>query len=183
MSGRGVLMAWAMVLGLVLLGPGVAEADRGITQYTGVVNLNEASAEELDRLPGVGRKAAERILTHRQKKPFQRIECLTTYDCCIARNSSTPEVCGAPPGTRPLGPTVALVPKPDTATLADTTTAPDAETRELCDSYLKKCNKSWISRVPGSTEGESQCASCYWKCRGLGYWPVRTDDGKACLPF
>jgi hypothetical protein len=109
--------------------------------------------------------------------------CLTTYDCCIARNSSTPEVCGAPPGTRPLGPTVALVPKPDTATLADTTTAPDAETRELCDSYLKKCNKSWISRVPGSTEGESQCASCYWKCRGLGYWPVRTDDGKACLPF
>jgi competence protein ComEA len=73
-SGRSVLMAWAMVLGLVLLGPGVAEAGRGITQYTGVVNLNEASAEELDRLPGVGRKAAERILTHRQKKPFQRIE-------------------------------------------------------------------------------------------------------------
>ncbi len=74
MSGRAVLLAWAMVLGLVLLGPGVAEAGRGITQYTGVVNLNEASADELDRLPGVGRKAAERILTHRQKKPFQRIE-------------------------------------------------------------------------------------------------------------
>lgn len=69
-----MLMAWVMVFGLVLLRPGEAEANRGITQYTGVVNLNEASAEELDRLPGVGRKAVERILTHRQKKPFQRIE-------------------------------------------------------------------------------------------------------------
>jgi competence protein ComEA len=67
-------MAWAMVLGLVLLRPGVAEARRSITQYTGVVNLNEASQEELDRLPGVGGKAAERILAHRQKQPFQRIE-------------------------------------------------------------------------------------------------------------
>ncbi len=74
MSRRAALMAWAMVLGLVLLGPGVAEAGRSHTLYTGVVNLNEASAEELDRLPGVGRKAAERILTHRQKRPFQRIE-------------------------------------------------------------------------------------------------------------
>jgi competence protein ComEA len=73
-SRRVVLMAWAMVLGLVLLRPGVAEARRSITQYTGVVNLNDASAEELDRLPGVGRKAADRILTHRQKKPFKRIE-------------------------------------------------------------------------------------------------------------
>ncbi len=74
MSARAVLTAWVMGLGLVLLAPGVAEAGRGRTQYTGVVNLNEASAEELDRLPGVGRKAVERILTHRGKKPFQRIE-------------------------------------------------------------------------------------------------------------
>jgi competence protein ComEA len=67
-------MAWAMVLGLGVLGPGVAEAGQSRTQYTGVVNLNEATREELDQLPGVGRKAAERILTHRDKKPFQRIE-------------------------------------------------------------------------------------------------------------
>jgi competence protein ComEA len=73
-SRRALLMAWAMVLGLVLLRPGVAEAGRSITQYTGMVNLNEASADELDRLPGVGRKAVERILMHREKKPFQRIE-------------------------------------------------------------------------------------------------------------
>jgi competence protein ComEA len=73
-SRRAALMAWAVVLGLVLLRPGVAEARRSITQYTGVVNLNEASADELDRLPGVGRKAVERILAQREKKPFQRIE-------------------------------------------------------------------------------------------------------------
>jgi competence protein ComEA len=73
-SRRALLVAWAMVLGLGVLGPGVAEAGRSHTQYTGVVNLNEASQEELDRLPGVGGKAAERILAHRQKQPFQRIE-------------------------------------------------------------------------------------------------------------
>ncbi|WP_224361495.1 ComEA family DNA-binding protein [Hyalangium versicolor] len=74
MSGRAVLVAWAMVLGLMLLGPGVAEAAKGRTQYTGVVNLNEATRDELDRLPGVGAKAADRVLEHRQKRPFQRIE-------------------------------------------------------------------------------------------------------------
>jgi competence protein ComEA len=73
-STRAVLVAWVMGLGLMLLGPGVAEAARSRTQYTGVVNLNDASTEELDRLPGVGMKAAERILEHRKKKPFQRIE-------------------------------------------------------------------------------------------------------------
>jgi competence protein ComEA len=39
-----------------------------------VVNLNEATDVELDRLPGVGMKAVERILAHRQKQPFQRVE-------------------------------------------------------------------------------------------------------------
>jgi competence protein ComEA len=73
-SGRAVMLAWAMGLGLLLLGPGVAEAGRSRTQYSGVVNLNEASEAELDRLPGVGMKAAQSILTHRQKRPFQRIE-------------------------------------------------------------------------------------------------------------
>lgn len=76
MSGRAVLVTWAMVLGLVVLGPGVAEAGRRrtLTQYTGVVNLNEATRDELDRLPGVGKKAVDRILAHREKKPFKRIE-------------------------------------------------------------------------------------------------------------
>ncbi|WP_224244619.1 ComEA family DNA-binding protein [Hyalangium gracile] len=74
MSGRAARVAWMVVLGLVLCGPGLAEAGRSRTQYTGVVNLNEASKEELDRLPGVGLKAAERILERRKKQPFKRIE-------------------------------------------------------------------------------------------------------------
>lgn len=69
--GAGVSL---LVLGLALLGPGVAEAGRGRTQYSGVVNLNQATEAELDQLPGVGAKAAQRIISHREKRPFQRVE-------------------------------------------------------------------------------------------------------------
>jgi competence protein ComEA len=68
-------MAWGVVLGLGLLSAGVAEArGKARTQYTGVVNLNEATEEELDRLPGVGMKAVQRILEQRAKRRFQRPE-------------------------------------------------------------------------------------------------------------
>jgi competence protein ComEA len=41
------------------------------------VNINQASAEELARLPRVGTKLAERIVTHRtQHGPFKRAEDL-----------------------------------------------------------------------------------------------------------
>ena len=74
MSRRMVLAAWVVGLGLLVTTPALARGAGGHTQYTGVVNLNQASQEELDRLPGVGSKAAERILEHRQKQPFQRVE-------------------------------------------------------------------------------------------------------------
>lgn len=76
MSRRAVMVAWAMVLGLAVLAPERAEAGRSrtATQYSGVVNLNEATPDELDRLPGVGKKAVDRILAHRQKHPFKRVE-------------------------------------------------------------------------------------------------------------
>jgi competence protein ComEA len=73
-SQRAVVGAWVLGLGLLVLGPTVAEAGKSHTQYSGVVNLNEGSQEELDRLPGVGGKAAERVLAYRQKQPFKRIE-------------------------------------------------------------------------------------------------------------
>ncbi len=73
MSVRGVV---AVVLGLVLGLPGVSEASGAKlrTQYTGVVNLNEATVGQLDLLPGVGPKAAQRIIAWRQKRAFKRIE-------------------------------------------------------------------------------------------------------------
>jgi competence protein ComEA len=74
-SGRmpGVL---AVILGLVLLGPGAAEAANAKmrTQYSGVVNLNEATVAQLDLLPGVGAKAAQRIVSWREKRAFKRVE-------------------------------------------------------------------------------------------------------------
>nr|WP_211194507.1 helix-hairpin-helix domain-containing protein [Pyxidicoccus fallax] len=65
---------WAVALGLLLCAPGVAQAGKLRTQYTGTVNLNEATAEQLDLLPGVGEKAAQRIIEHRKKRPFKRVE-------------------------------------------------------------------------------------------------------------
>ena len=42
---------------------------------TGVVNINTASASELEGLPGVGAKTAQRIVEYRQKNgPFKKIE-------------------------------------------------------------------------------------------------------------
>jgi competence protein ComEA len=43
---------------------------------TGVLNLNTASASQLDAMPGVGPKAAERIIAYRAKTPFTRAEDL-----------------------------------------------------------------------------------------------------------
>jgi competence protein ComEA len=65
-----------VVLGLVLLGPGASEAAQSKlrTQYSGLVNLNEATVAQLDLLPGVGPKAAQRILSWRQKRAFKRVE-------------------------------------------------------------------------------------------------------------
>jgi competence protein ComEA len=38
------------------------------------IDLNRASAAELMRLPGVGQKKAQAIVSHRAKAPFQRPE-------------------------------------------------------------------------------------------------------------
>ena len=41
---------------------------------SGYVNLNAASQEELETLPGVGPKLAERIIAAREKQPFESWE-------------------------------------------------------------------------------------------------------------
>ena len=70
----------AGVLGSFLLAPAVmhAQAPAPTTEKAApVVNLNTASAADLENLPGVGAKMAERILEYRQKNgPFKKIEDL-----------------------------------------------------------------------------------------------------------
>lgn len=66
-----------VLLGLSwLLAPDVAQAakPRRPPVFSGVVNLNDASAAQLDALPGIGPKAAGQIIAHRAKAPFRRIE-------------------------------------------------------------------------------------------------------------
>jgi competence protein ComEA len=65
-----------LALGLALAVSGSALAAKRKTQVelSGVINLNQATASQLDLLPGVGAKAAERIIEHRKKAPFKRIE-------------------------------------------------------------------------------------------------------------
>jgi competence protein ComEA len=43
----------------------------------GVVNLNEASADELERLPGIGPAKAKLIVEHRHAHPFRKVDELT----------------------------------------------------------------------------------------------------------
>lgn len=54
--------------------PGKSETSAGAT---GIVNLNSATASELDALPGVGPATAKAIIDHRTKKgPFTKVEDL-----------------------------------------------------------------------------------------------------------
>jgi competence protein ComEA len=59
---RLAALAVALTLGLVALPALAAEAGP-----KGVVNVNSASAAELERLPGVGPSLAARILEHREQ--------------------------------------------------------------------------------------------------------------------
>jgi competence protein ComEA len=48
-----------------------------VTKSPSRLNINTASAEELERLPGIGKGLAERIIDHRAKfGPFRRPEHL-----------------------------------------------------------------------------------------------------------
>jgi len=70
------LAALAMGLSLAAGAAQAAPKKQAPKVITGVINLNTASAAQLDQLPGVGPKAAERIVAFRQKTPFSRPEDL-----------------------------------------------------------------------------------------------------------
>jgi len=78
-AGRLVVMA-AAVAAAVAAAAGVAvpaEAfarGRTVMKVSGSINLATATAAQLDRLPGVGEKAARAIVDYRGKTPFTRVE-------------------------------------------------------------------------------------------------------------
>ncbi len=70
-------MTMVVVAAVLAVGAGNAEAAgprKPAKQVAGVVNLNQATAQQLDLLPGVGAKAAQRIMDYRRKTPFARPE-------------------------------------------------------------------------------------------------------------
>jgi competence protein ComEA len=75
---RSVLAAG--VLGLFLLSPAPVQAQApapATEKAAPVINLNTASAADLENLPGIGAKMAERIVEYRQKNgPFKKVEDL-----------------------------------------------------------------------------------------------------------
>lgn len=54
-------------------GQPAAIADSGASPAPARLDLNTATVEQLDGLPGVGRKRAEAIVARRAAKPFQRV--------------------------------------------------------------------------------------------------------------
>lgn len=65
------LRAAAAAACLLLAGPALAKKPLAPGDR---IDLNRASVQELQRLPGVGLKKAQAILSHRAKTPFQRPE-------------------------------------------------------------------------------------------------------------
>ena len=79
--GRAALVALA--LGAIASVPHEAEAQRRPAEPAasaeeaaagGVVNIQTASAEELQRLPGIGPSKAQAIIAFRDRAPFRRVE-------------------------------------------------------------------------------------------------------------
>ncbi len=74
---KAMAVGLALTAGIGVLGAGEANAAgkrRSAVQVNGMINLNQATATQLDLLPGVGEKAAKKIIAFREKTPFKRPE-------------------------------------------------------------------------------------------------------------
>ena len=70
----------ALLVSAIVLSAGssaLAQSDKPATPAKAAINLNTATIDQLDDLPGIGRSTAQRILEYRQKHgDFQKIEQL-----------------------------------------------------------------------------------------------------------
>jgi len=89
---------------LALAAPAPAAAEKKPLPAGERIDLNRASAAELMRLPGVGRKRAEAIVAHRERRPFRRAEDVLQVKglspAWLARVKGALTV-GEPPAPRP----------------------------------------------------------------------------------
>lgn len=71
------VMGWVAVA-VLALSAGSAMAGKAVAkkEISGVVNLNTGTAQQLDLLPGIGQKAAKRIIDFRAKTPFAKVDDL-----------------------------------------------------------------------------------------------------------
>jgi competence protein ComEA len=77
-------LPFLMLVGLMTLHPGALAAQTKASSRpaakpagstTAIVNLNSATAADLETLPGIGAKTAARIVEYRQKNgPFKKVE-------------------------------------------------------------------------------------------------------------
>ncbi len=69
----GMVGMWGMAYGASAQSGG--KKTPAPTQKTVKLNINKASVQDLTRLPGIGPRTAERIVTYRKEHgPFKRIE-------------------------------------------------------------------------------------------------------------
>jgi competence protein ComEA len=74
----GVALVLAVLLAAPMISAGQASAPAKATPAT-VVNINTATADQLDALPGIGAKLAARIVDYRQKNGgFKKVEEVVT---------------------------------------------------------------------------------------------------------
>ena len=69
------VFALALLIAAQPLAQGAAKPDAKPAKPTAMINLNTATATQLEELPGIGARTATRIVEYRQKNgPFKKIE-------------------------------------------------------------------------------------------------------------